>query len=65
MILPRCAGWSAPLLFANPQRQVFLCTTCTLEKSEEEQFDRNTDVDMAEKLLKGMLNYIKKQLPVA
>ena len=23
--LRRCAGWSAPLLFANPQRLVFLC----------------------------------------
>ena len=23
--LRRCAGWSAPLLFANPQRPVFLC----------------------------------------
>ena len=22
--LHRCTGWSAPLLFANPQRQVFL-----------------------------------------
>ena len=22
--LPGCAGWSAPLLFANPRRQVFL-----------------------------------------
>ena len=21
--LPRCAGWSAPVLFANPRRQVF------------------------------------------
>ena len=23
--LPICAGWSAPLLFTNPQRQVFAC----------------------------------------
>ena len=23
--LPGCTGWSGPLLFANPQRQVFLC----------------------------------------
>ena len=25
IILRVCAGWSAPLLFANPRRQVFLC----------------------------------------